>query len=199
LGIPLLNLLVRPWTKLENSLLGVLPDTLLSHYLGRTLAAVRFRRNHKGLPSCGCPPDKLPSVIAKLSPVLRRVRADKKRGLAIVVKPGRYRRRGKDSPPRKLRWWTAAEDKLLGKFSDQELARRLHRSEISVQRRRLRLGIFIPGCAAPWTVDEDAFVGTMPDKDLARKLNRTLAAVKTRRQQKGIAPIRGSITHIEMR
>jgi len=192
LGIPKPDPLALPWTKLENSLLGAFPDSLLCRYLGRTLAAVQFRRNHKGIPRCTRPPDELPSVIAKLSPALRRVRFEKGAALATVVKTGHYRRRGKskDSTPRKQRWWTAAEDKLLGKFSDQELARRFRRSEISVQHRRLRLGIFIPGCAAPWTADEDALVGTMTDQELAQKLNRTLAAVKTRRQHKGIAPLR---------
>ena len=190
LGIPKPNPLGLPWTDLEHSLLGALPDRVLCRYLGRTLAAVRFRRGDNGIPHCASPPDKWPSVIAKLSPALRQVRADKKGALAIVAKTGRYRRRGKDSRPRKVRWFTSAEDRLLGKFSDRELARRFNRLEVSVQGRRVRLGILLPGRKKPWTADQDALLGTMPDNELAPSISRTLAAVRIRRQHKGIPPWR---------
>ncbi|MBI1178465.1 hypothetical protein GC207_13605 [bacterium] len=189
LGIPKPNPLARSWSKLEDSLLGRLPDVVLSRQLNRTLAAVRFRRLDKKIPTCGCPPDQLPSAIAKLRGVLCRVQAEKQKARALPSIPvGRFRRSGRDSRPRKLRWWTAAEDKLLGTLSDGELARRLGRSTISVMRRRLRLGILLPVQSRLWTLEEDALVGAMPDRELAHKLNRTPAAVKIRRQRKGLPP-----------
>lgn len=193
LGIPKPNLLALPWSKQEDSLLGRLPDVVLSQHLSRTLAAVRFRRCDKRIPPCVCPSDLLSSAIAKFRLVLRRVQAEKQKAAIIAGEPvSRFRRRGEDSRPRKLRWWTATEDKLLGKFPDAELARRLGRSELSVTRRRLRMGILFPVQVKLWTTEDDALVGAMPDRELALKLNRTLIAVKARRQHKRLPPFRHS-------
>lgn len=193
LGIPRPNLLALPWSELEDSLLGRLPDVVLSRQLNRTLAAVRFRRCDRKIPPCISLPDQWRSEIAKLRPALRQVRLEKRKRTTRTVKPvSRFRRRGRDSRPRTLRRWTAAEDKLLGTVPDAELARRLERSEISVMRRRLRMGIFVPGRTKLWTSEDDALVGTMPDGELARKINRTLQAVKVRRQQKGLLPFHAS-------
>lgn len=193
LGLPKPNLLALPWSKLEDSLLGRLPDVALSQHLNRTLAAVRFRRCNKRIPPCVCPPDQGPSEIAKLRPVLRQVRLEKRKRTTLPVKlVSRFRRRGKDSRPRKLRWWTVAEDKLLGTLPDAELARQLGRTETSVMRRRLRMGIFVPGRTRLWASEDDALVGTMPDGELARKINRSFHAVKVRRQLKRLPPVHAS-------
>ncbi len=92
--------------------------------------------------------------------------------------------------PAGLRRWTANETKLLGKFSDAELARRLGRT--LGQARIQRLAHKIPPLKPRpkfryWTPGEIRLLGTMPDADLARKLERTLSSVQSQRILLGAA------------
>src|SRR5205823_1883604 len=85
-------------------------------------------------------------------------------------------------------FWTKAEERLLGRHSDTEVARRVGLTTPAVAARRAKLGIPRPRGHGPWNAEDDALLGTMPDQDLARKLSRTLGGVIARRQAKRILP-----------
>jgi hypothetical protein len=72
----------------------------------------------------------------RLSPeqVERRRRTAKELGL------GRYLRPGYHGP-----WWTKAEEALLGRLPDEEVARRSGRSVNAVRQKREKLGLARPG------------------------------------------------------
>ena len=81
------------------------------------------------------------------------------------------------------RRWTASEIRLLGRFTDAELTRRLRRSYETVRRQRLALHIpsLRPLPWKLWTRAEEKLVGKIPDKELARRLGRSLNSVKAHR------------------
>src|SRR5207253_5189264 len=83
--------------------------------------------------------------------------------------------------------WTHAEENLLGKMADEELARRFNRTLESVKVHRGKLGIpvFAPK-RRNWKPHEDALLGTAPDEEIARKLGRSLGVVYQRRAALGI-------------
>ena len=87
--------------------------------------------------------------------------------------------------------WTVKEDKLLGTAHDEQIARRIHRSEDAVRARRNILGIpaWNVSYSKPWTSEEDAFLGVVPDRVLAKRLKRTFLAVQARREIKQIPPV----------
>jgi hypothetical protein len=147
---------LKRWEKWEIDLVGTQPDRELSRRLERTFFAV------KGM------------------------RARLKRPMA-----GFFKRRTRRSAPRtrarrKLRFWTAAEDALLGTAPDRVVARRLTRSVASVAQRRNGLGV--PPVKRPgWSPAEDALLGTLPDKELAARLGRSRGAVRGHRCLMGVA------------
>lgn len=90
-----------------------------------------------------------------------------------------------------LRLWTAKEDKLLGTARDEQIAKRIRRSEDAVRARRNILGIpaWNASYSKPWTAEEDALLGVVPDRVLAKRLKRTFLAVQARREIKQLPPV----------
>jgi hypothetical protein len=93
---------------------------------------------------------------------------------------------------RVLRPWTAAEDFLLGRISDQEVARQTGRHVTTVFHRRSKLGI--PACRprgernrGEWSTSEEKLLGTMSDSAVARQLGRSRTEVIEHRRSLGIA------------
>jgi hypothetical protein len=131
-----------------------------------------------------------------------------------------------DIPPfqrENTRYWTEAEEKLLGTDTDFKIALKLGRTKKSVIHHRHILGIppkpvdwqaigqrrrqmwaerkrkFGP-CVVdpndkPWTLDEDKLLGTEPDEVVARKLGRSRCAVEFRRQQMHIPLFGRKVRH----
>ncbi len=66
--------------------------------------------------------------------------------------------------PIAARQWTANEIKMLGKFNDCEVARRLCRTPDQVRKQRIRFGIpsIKPQQIKKWTRAEEKLVGTAP-------------------------------------
>ena len=70
---------------------------------------------------------------------------------------------------------------------DPEIARRLGRSSVSVQRRRIQLGIPNPATRHRWwTPEDDKLLGTMTDLEVDRRLNRPMGSAQGRRRWLGI-------------
>ena len=93
----------------------------------------------------------------------------------------RMARTGRHINPQ-LRLWTAKEDKLLGTARDEQIAKKIHRSEDAVRARRNTLGIpaWKASYSKPWTAREDTLLGVVPHHVLAKRLKRTFLAVQTR-------------------
>ena len=87
--------------------------------------------------------------------------------------------------------WTAAEERLLGTVSDQDLAQRLGRSlrAISLRRHQLHIPKFQSG-RRPWTRAEEELLGTMPDRRFAQRFKRSVRSVIVRRCEKAIPLLR---------
>jgi hypothetical protein len=100
---------------------------------------------------------------------------------ALVLE--RMERTGRHINPA-LRLWTVKEDDLLGTARDEQIARRIDRSEDAVRARRNILGIpaWHASYSKPWTPEEDALLGVVPDRALAKRLKRTFLAVQARRE-----------------
>jgi hypothetical protein len=94
----------------------------------------------------------------------------------------------------RLRPWHPEELRLLGKFTDAEVAARTGHPAGSVKAKRLHLGL--PSPPRPgyrrWTPADDALLGTAMDKDIARRLGCSSNAVKTRRRHLGIPGFRNT-------
>ena len=74
------------------------------------------------------------------------------------------------TPPRR---WTAREIKLLGKYNDYELGRRLRRPSHQIKTRRnlLKIPPFKPKAATKvWRPEEIALLGRFSDTEVARRL-----------------------------
>jgi DNA-binding CsgD family transcriptional regulator len=83
--------------------------------------------------------------------------------------------------------WTRQEERLLGKLSDAEVAKRLGRSVLSVGMHRRLLGLRkFSRKSRTWTEAEDKLLGTMRDDVLAKKLGCHHNAVTYRRNNLGI-------------
>src|SRR5947208_3451389 len=88
--------------------------------------------------------------------------------------------------------WTAAEERVLGKWPDKRLAHFLGRTAKAVQGRRLKLGIRFALAGRAWTEDEDRLLDPASaqgplkrwTRQLARQLGRSTIAVQTRRRLK---------------
>jgi hypothetical protein len=158
----------RRWTSEEDALLGSKPDEELASTFGRTVQAVEGRRTELGRPK----PDAAFKVVKVVS-------SDASHGLpasAVNAKPGAA-----------YCTWTAQEDALLGKFTDEEVARKLDYPVTRVRRRRRLLGL---QSSNPnhrhWTKEEIALIGTRPDREVGKMVNRSLANVRCKRLELGI-------------
>jgi hypothetical protein len=158
----------RPWTSEEDAMLGSKPDAELARLFGRTALAVAARRIALGRPKL----EARFKVIKVLAPAAR----GKPPANMAYAKPGaRYCT------------WTPEEDALLGKFTDQEVARKLGHAVARVRRRRHLLGL--PSNNPKhrhWTKEEIASIGTRPDREVAQLVNRSLENVRCKRLELGI-------------
>src|SRR5689334_22166191 len=78
-----------------------------------------------------------------------------------------------------VEWWAKREIMLLGRLTDEDLARLLGRTVRSVRakREKLRIPIFAPAVRI-WTSAELRLLGTRPDQQIAEELGRTRHAVQ---------------------
>jgi hypothetical protein len=82
-----------------------------------------------------------------------------------------------------LTCWTPEQDRLLGTMPDDEVARRVGRTRMAVQKRRFRLGIGDKRPERrPWTEAELALLGTLSDAELARRLQCSTGRVAYKRK-----------------
>src|SRR6185503_10456261 len=86
--------------------------------------------------------------------------------------------------------WTAAEQDLLGRRTDRQIALELGRPERAVRERRRQRGI-LPFLYSPkrWTIAEEQLLGKEPDFIVAKRLKRTLTSVSAKREGFGIRPL----------
>lgn len=158
----------RPWTTEEEALLGSKPDEELALELGRTVLAVGARRIQLGRPT--------PAAAFKVVKMISSGASRRQPANTVNIKPGGT-----------YCTWTAAEDALLGKFTDEEVARRLGYSMTRVRRRRHLLGL--PNNNPnhrQWTKEEIALLGTRPDREVVPLVNRTLGNVRYKRLELNI-------------
>jgi hypothetical protein len=158
----------RPWTAEEDALLGSKPDEELASALGRTVQTVEGRRSALGRPK--------PDAVFKVVKVVSFGASHGQPAPAVNAKPGAA-----------YCTWTAEEDALLGKFTDEEVARKLDYPVTRVRRRRRLLGL---QSSNPhhrhWTEEEIALLGTRPDREVGKMVNRSLANVRCKRLELGI-------------
>jgi hypothetical protein len=150
------------WTLEEEALLGSKPDMELARLFHRTVMAVVLRRISLGRSK----PDALHRIIKVVAP----------RGQSPTT--------GNARPGAAYCTWTAEEDALLGKFTDEEVARKLGCPVTRVSRRRRLLRL--PSCNPnhrQWTKEEIALLGTRPDREVAPLVNRSLSSVHYKRHQ----------------
>ncbi|PWU19201.1 MAG: hypothetical protein C5B50_07055 [Verrucomicrobia bacterium] len=108
----------------------------------------------------------------------------KKRALARIKRTGSL-------DVKRRRPWTAEENKLLGRLTDDEAAARTGRTRRAVLTRRRRLGVKCPTCSwAHWTADQTQLLGTMPDRELAQRLGHTTPSIAIKRRRLRIPAFR---------
>jgi hypothetical protein len=173
------------WKPEEIAFLGSAPDAEIAARIGRTVEAVRARRQKLGLvdrpirPWRPWQPQEI-ELLGTASDVEVAARLGRSRGSV-----GRMRRKlGIPAfPGTAWRRWRAHEVELLGTARDGEVAVRLGRSTRSVGRKRRALEIpaFPRTARWRWTTAEEALIGTAPDAEIARRVGRTVEAVRTRR------------------
>ena len=161
LGIRVFNARGHRWTPLDDKLLGVRTDEEIAALLRTTVAAVAHRRRQLRIPACA-------KQLAQ--------------GHFAPSPTGRIRRAGGHSG-----LYTPEEDKLMGTMPNRQLAKRLGRTRIAVQARRIHLGIpILNPISHVWTPAEDALLGTATDTEIAARLGRKIEVVCMRRQKLGI-------------
>jgi hypothetical protein len=81
-----------------------------------------------------------------------------------------------------VRYWTKAEDVLLGTMSDEDLAKKLGRPKmgVSLRRQQFKIPVFAPQ-RVRWTPADDALFGRFSNEEIVRRLGRTILSVKGRR------------------
>src|SRR5437879_1629702 len=77
-------------------------------------------------------------------------------------------------------------NKLLGKYADSELARRIARIVNAAYRKEQKSGLplVLPGA---WTKEEIKLLGTKPDQEIAKLVGRSVKAVRQERLARNIA------------
>jgi hypothetical protein len=206
------------WTPEEERLLGTVTDRELARRLGRTVLAVQARRVIRRIPSV------LPTA-RHWTP-----REDALLGTKTDAEVGRLLGRGATGVRRRrmllhirlnqwrvgnavARKWTAAEEHLLGRLPDHDVAEQLGRSYHSVVARRRSLrrparrslvrrvhrarqrrvdsdAAFTKQAGQEWTTAEELLLGTQPDRKLALQLGRSPTAVAKKRLTLGVSACR---------
>jgi hypothetical protein len=156
------------WTLQDQALLGKMPDAEAAKRVGRTLVAIRVRRQRLNVPKQFNERE----VARRPGRTLTAIKARRgKLGLPQI------------DPP--FVWWKPEEDKWLGTAPDAEIAGRLGRSIKSVKGRRRLLGIKFPNPRRPWPSEDLALLGTLPDAVLAKQFNRPESVVRSKRLHLG--------------
>ena len=173
----------RRWTEAEDSLLGTKSDRALARKLGRTVKAIKARRQAKGV-----------FLVKEWRPEDDKIlgtRPDQQVAMLLGRSEASIAwRRHKLGIPcfHKFRRWTPEQLALLGQKPDEEVATLTGHPLSSVAIKRLELG---RPKADPiltcWTPEQDRLLGTMPDDEVARRVGRTSMAVQKRRFRLGIA------------
>ena len=206
------------WTPQEERSLGTAPDRELARRFGRTHAAVQARRIIKGIPSA-LPRARLwtPAEDARLG-----TKTDAEIGRLLGRGVAGVRRRRTLLHIRLNQWragnfmarkWTAAEEQLLGRLPDHDVAEQLGRSYYSVAARRRGLRrparrslvrrvhrarqrrvaldpAFTKQAGQEWTTAEELLLGSQPDRKLALQLGRSPTAVTKKRHTLGLPACR---------
>ena len=101
------------------------------------------------------------------------------RTIAEVVAMREERRISLPAPPRR---WSARESRMLGRYADRELARRLGRprKQLHDERPRLKIPPFRATTFQYWKPAEQRLVGKFRDEEVAARTGHTLPGVRTR-------------------
>jgi len=184
------GLFAKPWTRKEEALLGTMSDAEAGRKVGRSVTAVKSRRNLLGIPiwkSAHAPwsaaQDKLLGTMSDADLAHRFQRTE-----AAV----RGRRETLHIPKfdRLHRPWTKAELALLGTMPDAALAQKLGRTEKAVCSQRVTRRKLLRR-VRPWRPEELRLLGTRPDREVARLVKRTVISVAGRRRWAGIPDVSG--------
>ena len=184
LRIPTQSITLK-YTPEEVRLLGTMPDEELARKLGRSLQAIRHRRNKLGIANFTTEQNKWTaeedSWLGKFT--------DREVAERIGCHPGTVgdRRRQLGIPALDPNRWTKEEEKLLlEKVPIKELVKKLKRSPAAIRAHCHQKGIATPPQTRPWTPEEDRLLGTASDAEIARKIGRCFWPVCERRQALGI-------------
>ena len=184
----------RRWTAEEESLLGVKPDRVLARELGRTVEAVKGRRQRRRIRLLrGWTPEEVK---------LLGTRPD--REVAVLVGRAPYAVTGKRIKlgiPRcyDRRHWAPEHLELLGRKPDKEVAILTGHSLSGVESRRWLLGRANPGSLViRWTPEQDRLLGQRPDREVAPMIGRSLRAVQKRRRMLKIKTFEAALAAREL-
>ena len=165
--------------------------------LGRTLNAIRCRREHAGLP----PVSRYVFWDAKKLSLVGKLHDEdlaKRTGHPVGSVAAKRRQLGLPMPHSKLRRWTAEEDALLGTERDEVIAASIGCLPSAVADRRRKLGVARSGIREPranvWKAEEISLLGTASDAEIARHIGRTIMAVKLRRQKLRVPTTKNQLT-----
>jgi hypothetical protein len=172
----------RKWLFRDDKLLGLQPDRQIAMRLALSTSAVSEHRRRLGIP-----------VFDEHSSVTKKLAAMSDREIARLLRmphQSLLRRRPLNRRTRAPNW-SESEDRLVGTWPDDRLARFLGRTSKAVGDRRQKLGILRMPKARPWTAEEDRLLDPAPARgsikkwtaELAARLGRTAVAVGTRRRQ----------------
>lgn len=136
----------RTWRIEEDALLGTQPDAQIAKRLNWTPTAVASRRKKLGIPSFE---KQRQSLLAK-----RNANLPDETVARLLRRSHRFVRRQKNLRRTKTPNWTAAEDRLLGKWPDErvrdeEVARQIRRTPKAVAHRRCALKLSQPNRQTP--------------------------------------------------
>ncbi|MCP4658713.1 MAG: hypothetical protein GY856_25155 [bacterium] len=88
------------------------------------------------------------------------------------------------------RYWPPHEVALLGKSTDLEVARKVGRSRLAVEKKRRKLGIPPLPQPSPWTKRALAQLGKVPDEEIAAEIGVVVWAVARMRRKLGKPPVK---------
>ena len=174
----------RTWRPEDDRLLGTRPDSQIARLVKWTTSSVSERRRRLGIPSFD--EQRRSSLTKKLAAMSdQKIARLLRRSHQLDHRQPASRRK---SAPK----WTAAEDRLLGKWPDERVARFLGRPVKGVQSRRLKLGIRFASPAPRWKPEEERLLDPTAAPgpirkwtgELSRRLGRSVAAIRNHRRLK---------------
>ncbi len=183
--------LLFPWTKEEDQLVGKFTDREVAERLNRTRRAVTDRRRFLGRPGTEHPPQPLRMEREPRDGYARLFAAKSDQELRALLgwSYTRIHTRRRQLAAGKVRRaapeWTVEEDRLLGTMPDRELARRLGRTVTAVTHRRSVKHVQI---MKPWRPGDLKVLGTRSDEEIALLLGGPISTVRTKRWSLGTPP-----------